>query len=407
MTGALTALRAPVILDGAARHDNAALLLDQGTVRGIVPAAEIPADAALCDTGGGVLVPGYVDLQVNGGGGLMLNGAPELASLRAMAQAHARLGATSILPTLITDTPAVTRAAIAAAIAAAAEGVPGIAGLHLEGPHLDPRRHGAHDPALIRPMTDADLAALVEAAAALPVLKVTLAPASVTHAQIAALVRAGVLVSLGHSEADFDTCIAAAHAGARCVTHLFNAMRQMGNREPGVVGAALADGRLSAGLIADGIHVHPATIGAALRAKAGPGAVFLVSDAMAVAGTDLDGFTLNGRRIDRRAGRLTLADGTLAGADLDLTTALRVLVSQLGLPLERALPMATRAPADLIGQGARIGRLVPGARADVVHLDDDLSLRAVWRGGVRLDPQSVISVLSGTDGSATRPGSGD
>jgi N-acetylglucosamine-6-phosphate deacetylase len=386
MTGKPSAFLAARIFDGSAAFDHAALLVAQGVVQAVVPQADVPESARRIDLGTATLAPGYVDLQVNGGDGLMLNDAPDLATLRRMADAHARLGATSILPTLITDTPAVTHAAIAAVKEAIATGLPGITGLHLEGPHLDPVRKGAHDPALIRPMGDQDLAVLIDAAAAIPVLMVTVAPQAVRPDQIAAMAGAGVLVSLGHTDADYDTCKAAAASGARCVTHLFNAMRQLGNRDPGVVGAALDLGGLSAGLIADGIHVHPASMAAALRAKQGPGRIFLVSDAMAVAGTALDGFTLNGRQISRRDGRLTLADGTLAGADLDLTTALRVLVHDVAVPVQRAVEMATSVPADLIRQGARIGHLRSGARADFVALTPDLTLAGVWRGGARLSP---------------------
>lgn len=383
MTGPIAFTAPAIIHDGQVLTDRA-LVVEGDRIAALVALRDLPDGVGRVDVGSGALVPGYVDLQVNGGGGVMLNDAPTPDTLATMAAAHGRLGATTILPTLITDRPEVTAAAIDAAVAACAAGLPGIAGLHLEGPHLDPARAGAHDVALIRRMEDADLALLCAAAARLPVLKVTLAPASVTMDQIAALSRAGVLVSLGHTEADFDTCVAAARAGASCVTHLFNAMRQLGNRDPGVVGAALHLGGLSAGLIADAIHVHPATMGAAIRAKAGPGRLFLVSDAMAVAGTDLDGFTLNGRRIGRAGGRLTLADGTLAGADLDLTTAIGVLTRDVGVPLAEAVAMATAVPADLIGQGARRGRFIPGARADILHLDDDLRLAAVWRGGARL-----------------------
>lgn len=384
MTGDLTAYRAGHLHDGTGLRENSALVVADGLIQAIVPAQDIPGAAAVRDLGGGMLLPGYVDLQVNGGGGLMLNDAPDPITLRRMVEAHAVLGATSILPTLITDTPEITAAAVAATIAAIAQGIPGIVGLHLEGPHLDPRRKGAHDPALIRPMQDADQQALVAAAQSLPALMVTLAPEAVRHEQITALVRAGIKVSLGHTDADFDTCRGSIDAGARCVTHLFNAMQQMTSREPGVVGAALDDVRVATGLIADGIHVHPAVMGAALRSKSGRGDVFLVSDAMAVAGTELDGFALNDRWIGRQGGRLTLADGTLAGADLDLTTALRVLVHQVGVPLDRAVQMATSVPARVIGQDRRIGRFVPGARADMVHLDDDLALCAVWQSGAQV-----------------------
>lgn len=379
-------MTAPLALTGAtvfdgdrllARH---ALVLRDGVVAEIVPDDALPPAMDRLCLKGGTLAPGFVDLQVNGGGGVMFNDAPTVETLRTLAEAHARLGATSILPTLITDRAEVTAAAIDAAVAAVAEGVPGIAGLHLEGPHLSVARKGAHDPALIRPMEDADLARLIDAAAHLPALMVTVAPESVNPQQVAALAGAGIRVSLGHTDCGFDDAVAAAEAGAVCVTHLFNAMSQLGNREPGVVGAALATPGLSAGLIADLIHVHPEVIRAALAAKRGPGRIFLVSDAMATAGSDIDHFTLNERRIERREGRLTLADGTLAGADLDLATAVRNIAG-LGVPPETALAMATTIPADLIGREAR---LAPGARADVVHLDDAGRLAAVWQGGARI-----------------------
>ncbi len=373
------AFRTSRVFDGTAMRPGI-LVVQDGSVTAFADTA--PAGAEVVDLGPGTLAPGFVDLQVNGGDGVMLNNDPSVATLARIASAHARLGALTIFPTLITDTPDRTRATVKAAVAARVQGVPGIAGLHLEGPHLSPARKGAHDPALIRPMGDDDLAFLCETAARLP-LMVTLAPEVVGPEKIAALVRAGVMVSLGHSAASFAEVEAAVAAGARHVTHLFNAMSQMGNREPGLVGAALALGELSCGLIADGIHVHPAVLRSALAAKTGPGKVFLVSDAMAPAGSTITEFSLNGRAILRRDGRLTLADGTLAGADLDIARALRVLTGEAGLPLDRALAMATSAPAWAAGLSA--GRLIPGARADMVHLTDSLTLSGVWRGGLRLD----------------------
>lgn len=380
MTDAGIALTGADIFDGTRKYSDHGLLLRDGRVAAVLPVADLPPQVRRVALDGGLLVPGFVDLQVNGGGGVMLNDSPDLATLRIMAQAHARIGATTILPTLITDTPEHTRAAIEAVSEAVAAGVPGIAGLHLEGPHLALSRKGAHDPALIRPMTERDLAMLLDAAARLPRLKVTLAPESVTAAQIEVLADAGVLVSLGHTDASHAQCQAAVAAGARCVTHLFNAQSQMGNREPGVVGSALALGELSAGLIADTIHVHPACMSNALHAKRGPGHLFLVSDAMATAGSGIDHFFLNGRRINRDGDRLSLADGTLAGAHLELATAIRNVMIAGGLTAGEALAMATRIPADLIGATDR-GRLSPGARADLVHLDADMHLRRVWQGG--------------------------
>ena len=372
------------IFDGAARIGGHALLVEDGRVQAIVPEDAAPDAATVTRLNGGLICPGFVDLQVNGGGGVMFNDDPSTDVLRVMARAHARLGATAILPTLITDTARHTGAAIAAVEAAVVQAVPGILGLHLEGPHLSVARKGAHDAGLIRAMDPADLALLCDAAARLPVLKVTLAPETVTPDQIATLVAAGVIVSLGHSDAGFETCVAAAEAGASCVTHLFNAMSQLGNREPGLVGAALTCGGLSAGLIADGIHVHPASIRAAMTAKAGPGQVFLVSDAMSVAGSEQTEFTLNGRLIRREAGRLTLEDGTLAGADLDQLTAVRNLVGWGIADEAGALAMATSIPAEVIGV-AGYGRLTPGGPADFLHLDGS-GPPAVWQAGALLPP---------------------
>lgn len=371
------------IFDGQTRLKAHALVVDGPVVRGITPQGDVPDGAEVIRIKGGVLCPGFVDLQVNGGGGVMLNEDQSVATLRTMARAHLRLGATSILPTLITDTPRRTARAVDAVAAAIAEGVPGIIGLHLEGPHLSQARRGAHDPALIRPMDATDMACLQDAAARLPMLKLTVAPETVTPEQIARLSGAGALVSMGHSDAPYATCVAAAAAGATCVTHIFNAMSQLGSREPGLVGAALGLGALHGGLIADGVHVHPASLRAALAAKKSPGRIFLVSDAMAVAGTDLTEFTLNGRKISRRDGRLTLADGTLAGADLDLATAVRNLVAWDAADADDALAMATSVPGALcdVGRapGRCLGRLVPGGRADFLHLADRAP--SVWQAG--------------------------
>lgn len=382
---ARTLYRGADIFDGA-RLGPGSLLVEGGQVAAILPADAEVAGATVARLDGGTLAPGFVDLQLNGGGGLMFNDAPSVATLRVMAEAHARLGALAILPTLITDRPEVTRAAVEAVAQAAAEGVPGVAGLHLEGPHLSRARKGAHDPALIRPMTGDDLRFLLDAVRLLPRLLLTIAPESVDPEKISALSRAGVRVSLGHTDAGYETCCAAAKAGASLATHLFNAMSQLGNREPGLVGAVLATGGLSAGLIADGIHVHPVAMRAALLAKAGPGELFLVSDAMAPAGTGLQSFTLNGREIRRSDGRLTLADGTLAGADLDMARALRILTREVGVALDRALAMATAIPARAIGLADRLGALAPGRTADFVHLSPRLELRSVWRRGAALAP---------------------
>ncbi|MBX3567316.1 MAG: N-acetylglucosamine-6-phosphate deacetylase [Rhizobiaceae bacterium] len=374
--------RAARIFDGQDWHSDAALLVDGDTVAAIVRRDASAAGAEEIDHGASILVPGFVDLQVNGGGGVMLNDRQDVETIRTICAAHARFGTTALLPTLITDTPEITRRTVEAGIAAAKASVPGFAGLHLEGPHLSLARKGAHDPKLIRPMEGADEALLVEARRALPALLTTVAPESVSAGQVRRLSAAGVVVSLGHTEASSTTAHAYAEAGARMATHLFNAMSQIGNREPGLAGAAIATGELSAGIIADGFHVHPETMRIALAAKQGPGRILLVTDAMATIGTDMTSFTLNGRTIRRDGGRLTLEDGTLAGADLDMISAVRFVHRELGLDLSEALRMASLYPAQAMGL-ERHGRLGAGSRADFVTLSEELEVGGVWVGGQR------------------------
>jgi N-acetylglucosamine-6-phosphate deacetylase len=364
-----TAFIGAKIHDGDKLHDGMALLCDGPLIGGLVMAGTLPAGCREIALDGGIIAPGFVDLQVNGGGGVMFNDDQSIAALEAIAAAHAATGTRALLPTLITDTPDRSRAAIAAVAAAVDKGVPGIAGIHLEGPHLSMTRKGAHDPALIRTMTADDLSMIAEAAGQLPAVMLTVAPESVSIAQVAALAKAGVIVSLGHTDADFDTAQAYFAAGARCATHLFNAMSQLGNREPGMVGAVLDNADVAAGLIADGVHVHPATIRAALRAKTGQGRIFLVTDAMASVGSDLTEFVLNGRTVHRQDGTLRLADGTLAGADIDMPRSIATLVDRVGLDIGAAIAMATSIPAGVIGQADRLG-LTPGRPlADLVWLD--------------------------------------
>ncbi|MCD1263708.1 N-acetylglucosamine-6-phosphate deacetylase [Shinella sp. AETb1-6] len=378
---ALTAITGARIFDGDLWHEHSALLISDGRIAAIASYRDVPAEARIVPMDGLSLVPGFVDLQVNGGGGVLLNERPDVEGIRTICAAHARFGTTALLPTLITDSVAVTTAAIDAGLAARAAAVPGFLGLHLEGPHLSIARKGAHDPAFIRPMEQEDLARTIAARTGLDALLMTLAPENATNEQIAALHAAGVTVSLGHSDCGYATAAAAVTAGAQMTTHLFNAMSQLGNREPGMVGAALDLGHINAGLIADGYHVHPVSIGAALRAKRGPGRIFLVTDAMSPLGTDMTSFFLNGREIFREGGRLTLADGTLAGADIDMASCIRFMHDTVGIDLEEALRMASLYPAEAIGMTGRKGRLTHGHDADFAVIDDGVNVVSTWIGG--------------------------
>ncbi|MDH6264651.1 N-acetylglucosamine-6-phosphate deacetylase [Rhizobium sp. SG_E_25_P2] len=378
----LTAIENGRIFDGEIWRDGQALLISDGRFEGIRPAGESPREADVIDAQGGVIAPGFIDLQVNGGGGVMFNDDQSVEGIRTICEAHARFGTTALLPTLITDTPEITAAAIEAGLQAKAEHVPGFLGLHLEGPHLSTARKGAHDPSLIRPMTEEDLTRLESVGQRFDAIMITIAPENVTEDQVTRLKAAGFTVSLGHTNASYETAGKYADAGASCATHLFNAMSQMENRSPGLVGAALDIGALNAGIIADGFHVHKGTMSAALRAKRGPGHIFVVTDAMSTIGTDLSGFTLNGRQIYRTEGKLTLADGTLAGADIDMFSSVRFLIEIVGLPFEEAVRMASLYPANVMGVSDRKGRIAAGYDADFVILSADAAhLTSTWIGG--------------------------
>ncbi|MGV8936668.1 MAG: N-acetylglucosamine-6-phosphate deacetylase [Allorhizobium sp.] len=368
------------IFDGSDWHENQSLLFAAGKVTGFSPIADNGGSGTTVQADGLLVVPGFVDLQVNGGGGVLFNNMPSEDGIRRICATHARYGTTALLPTLITDSLEITARAIEAGTQAHRNGIPGYLGLHLEGPYLSTERKGTHDPALIRPMTETDLQNLINLAGTFGKALITLAPESVTEDQVRHLSAAGYCVSLGHSNADCPTALRYVQAGASMVTHLFNAMSPLTHREPGMVGAALSSGALSCGLIADGFHVDPVAMGIALRAKTGPAHIFLVTDAMSTIGTDDTGLELNGRQIFRQGGRLTLADGTLAGADIDMLSCIRYVHKKLGLPLDEALRMASTYPARAIGAHSK-GRLEVGLAADFVLLTPDLELVSTWIDG--------------------------
>ncbi len=365
------------LFDGERLLDDHALVVDGGTIRALVDRADRPRGGEEIDLGGGVLAPGLIDWQINGGGGVLFNAEPTVDAIARIAHAHRREGVTGFLPTVVTDAPEVLAAALTAARKAQAR-VPGALGVHVEGPFIDPRRKGAHPPEFIRPMRERDAEALIAMRAG--VMVVTLAPASVPLELVARLARSGIVVSLGHSDATADEAKAVFDAGARAATHLFNAMSQLSSRAPGVVGAVLADPRVICGLIADGEHAHPAAYRTAVAAK-GPRGIALISDAMPPAAGGPDSFELQGRRIMRVGGKLVDDKGTLSGAAITLREAVRYVALTLGLPLADALAMATLTPARLLGLDDRIGRLGPDFAADLVHLTDALDVAGVWMRG--------------------------
>ena len=372
------ALVGATVFDGEAFHDGMAVVIDGRQVRTVMPRAAVPSGVEVITLAGGILAPGFIDVQVNGGGGALLNDQPSLNVVRTIAQSHRAFGTVGMLPTVITDAPDVTSAAIAAVGAARAAGLANVLGIHVEGPFLDPARKGAHDPGFIRALTPDDVKRLAQAECGK--LMLTLAPNRVPSAQIHDLVKAGVLVSLGHSDATYAEARAALAAGATSFTHLFNAMSQMTGREPGMVGAALGDQGSYIGVIADGLHVHDVSLRLAFAAGR-TDRFMLVTDAMPPAAGGPDVFHLQGREVRRVNGKLQLEDGTLAGSNLTMDEALRYTVQTLHVPLVAALQMASRNPARFLGLGHELGMIKPGARASLVHLSEELQVKQTWVEG--------------------------
>ncbi|MGH6878365.1 MAG: N-acetylglucosamine-6-phosphate deacetylase [Rhizomicrobium sp.] len=374
----IRAVCAERVFDGRHWREDAAVLIKGARIRDIVAAAAVPRGCrAHRLPSGAILAPGFIDLQVNGGGGVLLNDDPSPQAMQAIAHAHRRLGTTALLPTLISDTRDKARAAIASARAIA--GRDGVLGLHLEGPFLNPARAGVHDRARLAAAEMEDLEwlrALGQAGRSM----ITLAPECVPEGFIRALVEAGIRVSAGHSEASAAIVLRAIGEGLSGVTHLFNAMPPFQGRAPGLVGTALAERALTAGLIVDGFHVDSVSVRAAFRAKGAEG-IALVSDAMPTVGSDETEFELTGRKIFLRDGRLVTEEGTLAGAHLDLASAVRNAVTRCGIPLDDALRAASHTPAKFLGLDHERGALAANARADFVALDENLRVTVCWVDG--------------------------
>lgn len=376
-SSALT-IAAPQIFDGVVMRGPGAIKISKGRIKSISfgesgPRASIqlPRDA--------ILAPGFIDVQVNGGGGVLLNDQPTEVGVWRIVAAHRKAGTTGCLPTLITD-----RSQVIERLAAAAEvclKIPGVLGFHLEGPALNRSRKGIHSEAEIRVPNGRDLTAIKSFANRGRSL-VTLAPECVPASMIDELIGAGLRIAAGHSDTTAAEIGQAIDRGVSGVTHLFNAMSQLSAREPGLVGVALGDDRLFAGIICDGIHVDPAGLRVAFRCK-GRDRLMLVTDAMPLAGTKDRQFMLQGRQITLHDNRLTGPDGTLAGAHLTMIEAVRNAVALLGISLVDALIMASRTPAAFLGLESELGRIAPGYRADLVAFTPNFEVVGTWICGQR------------------------
>jgi N-acetylglucosamine-6-phosphate deacetylase len=373
----LHAIAADHVFDGAVVRKRTAVIVDDARIADLVPTQDLPRNLSIRKLPEGAwLAPGFIDVQVNGGGDVLFNDAPTVEGARRIAAAHRKFGTTGLLPTLISDsTEKMRRALEAANTAVSAE--PSLLGVHLEGPFLSPEKPGVHDPRQIRQPSADELALLT--APRKGVLLVTLAPEVVPPGFIAQLVAAGVRVSLGHSMASYRQTRAAMAEGLTGFTHLFNAMRPLASREGGPIAQALESPEAWYGLIVDGVHVDPAMLRLALR---GLGRPMLVSDAMPPVGGSRSGFRLYGKNIAVRDGCCVTENGTLAGTVLDMAGAIRNCVRLLGVPMPDALRFASTHPATFLGLDRMLGKLAPEYRADLVAFEpDDMTVLATWVAG--------------------------
>jgi len=365
--------------DGDGFTEGRAVLIADGRITDVVAASErrirkMPRH----DLEGALLLPGFIDSQVNGGGGVLFNDSPSVETIAAIGRAHRRFGTAGFLPTLISDDLDVVARAIAAVRSAIESGVPGVLGIHIEGPFLNVERKGVHDPAKLREL-DASAVGLLTSLRGGRTL-VTLAPEMTTPAIIQGLVAAGVVVSAGHTNATYAQITMALRAGLTGFTHLFNAMSQLTGREPGAVGAALDDAGSWCGIIVDGLHTSPVVLRIALRCK--PHERFmLVTDAMPSVGTSVSSFELQGRRILVSGSVCVDEDGRLAGSNIDMASCVRNAVQMLGVPLSEAVRMASQWPAEFLGLGGELGRIARGQRANLVAADDELRVLETWIDG--------------------------
>jgi N-acetylglucosamine-6-phosphate deacetylase len=358
--------------------DGLAVRIAGERITALGPREDVAAGAEVRDLDGALLLPGFIDTQVNGGAGLLFNDAPTVETIARIGAAHRRFGTTGFLPTLISDDLAKVRTAIEATRAAIEAGVPGVLGLHIEGPFLNVARRGIHEASKLRRTDETSVALLTSLGVGRTL--VTLAPEATSLATIERLAKAGVVVSAGHTNAPYAAVRAALDHGLSGFTHLFNAMSPLASREPGTVGAALEDQRAWCGIIVDGVHVDPVVLKLAMKLR--PHERFnLITDAMPCVGTDETSFELQGKTITVRDGACFDEGGTLAGSALDMASAVRNAVRMLGLDLADAARMASRNPAEFLGLEHEVGRIARGGFADLVLLDDDLQVLDTWIHG--------------------------
>ena len=370
------------IFTGSEFLQNYALVVAGDTIEALVPEAELAADIVRKPMAGGVVAPGFIDLQVNGGGGAFFTNDTSVNAIQTMLDGHRPTGTTSLLPTLISDTREVHQAGVKAVAEAIAAGIKGVLGVHVEGPFFSMARRGAHNENYIRTMEQADIDWLVNSLKGQHPFKLmlTLAPEHAAPGQIAQLTGAGVVVCAGHTDAHYEQVVAALNEGLSGFTHLYNAMRPTTGREPGVVGAALEDANSWCGIIIDTYHVHAASARIAYAAKP-KGKMYLVTDAMSTVGSPEKSFQIYGETIYEKDGCLVNGEGRLAGSAIGMIDAVRLNTQWVGVDLAESLRMASLYPAQFMQVDDYLGRIVPGYRADLVHFSEDYRVTATWVAG--------------------------
>ena len=366
------------VLQGDSFTTGMAVVIEGGRIEAIVPESAVKG-ARQIDLGRGILLPGFIDVQVNGGGGALFNSSRDVETIRRIGAAHRQFGTTGFLPTLISDDLKVVDEAMRAADAAIEAGVPGVLGIHVEGPFLSVARKGVHDAGWFRELDESGIRLLTSLRRGRTL--VTLAPEMTTPGFIDKLAAAGVIVCAGHTDASYAEIREALKHGLQGFTHLFNAMSQLTSRQPGAVGAALEDEESWCGIIVDGQHVDPVVLRIALRCKRRD-RFMLVTDAMPSVGASEKSFSLQGRSISVEGAACVDADGILAGSDTDMAGAVRNAVQMLGVSLPEAVRMASAHPAAFLGLESEMGRIAPGLRANLVLADDQVAVRDTWIDGV-------------------------
>lgn len=379
----LKAFTGGIILTPTGYLDAHAVLVEGNIVSAVLERSHLPEKSQVIDLKGGILLPGFIDIQVNGGGGILLNAEPTVDGIAAIMAAHRGYGTTGMLPTIISDDLEVVAQAIRAVDAAIEAGIPGILGIHIEGPFLSIAKKGAHNPAKFRAL-DEDAITLLSSLKN-GVTHVTLAPEETTPDMIRKLADTGAVISMGHTNATHEEARAGIDAGITGFTHLFNAMSPLVGREPGVVGTALSDNDSYASIIVDGFHVAPASLKAAVNAK-GTDRTILVTDAMPSVGLSEKSFEIMGTEVIVEGGKCTYEDGTLAGSDLDMISAVKNTRDWLGISLANAAHMASKVPAEFLGISETHGTIEAGKRASFVLVDGDMNIQHVWIDGVGYPP---------------------